>query len=676
MNIKHLILTGIILILAVTAFSQNKKVKYGKPDKELFSKQHSLIDSTAAAEIIYDKGYSYFIYDNAKESFILTYERFFRIKVYDKNNFDYGEHKINIYKNASDVESLNISAVTLIMEDGKVKKTKLNQKSNIYVDETNNHINIHKISFPAIQDGVVIDCKYTISSTYYLAIQDWQFQYKNLPVVHSEYKTQIPEFYNYNITIKGFENVNVEKKTNNIEETFSIYWETVGLENKKSSGYNILTSNSTITKWSANNIPPFIAEEYITTSDDYTTSVNYELSYIQYRGGKKHSYSRTWEKVADKLRVSNSFGGKINKRASKIVETLITDSMTTKEKIYIIYDYVQKNTAWNRVYDKYSDKTTKFIFSGEKVTTADINLLLIGMLRSANIDANPVLLSTRNNGKIFKVHPTIDKFNYVIARVKLNNEYIFLDATNDFCTPGMLPHRCLNETGFLLKNEYHSLVNITMKESEKQTQMYELKISEDGNIIGRAKHSLKGYAAYDARVQNFNVGDTSNFEIAYKKANQEIELNNFKVENLNNPTKDVNISYNLETSDLAKVAGNMIYLSPLIGETLNENPFKLDERKYPIDFAYNKDITIICMYEIPENYEVIEVPKNTAFALPEKSATYKYYTQIVGNKIQVMSKFKINKPVFHYNEYGALKNFYNMVIAKQKEQIVLKKKAK
>jgi uncharacterized protein YfkK (UPF0435 family) len=118
----------------------------------------------------------------------------------------------------------------------------------------------------------------------------------------------------------------------------------------------------------------------------------------------------------------------------------------------------------------------------------------------------------------------------------------------------------------------------------------------------------------------------------------------------------------------------MLYFTPIIGDAIKENPFKIEKRNYPIDYGFNTKITSIYQFTVPEGFEITETPKSITFSLPNRDAQYMYSVNIIGNKIQVMSLFSINKPVFQSSEYEALKNFYDIVIAKQKEQIVLKKK--
>ena len=48
---------------------------------------------------------------------------------------------------------------------------------------------------------------------------------------------------------------------------------------------------------------------------------------------------------------------------------------------------------------------------------AEINLLLTAMLRKAGIEADPMILSTRDNGIANTSYPLISEYNYVICVV-------------------------------------------------------------------------------------------------------------------------------------------------------------------------------------------------------------------------------------------------------------------
>jgi ABC-type sugar transport system ATPase subunit len=118
-----------------------------------------------------------------------------------------------------------------------------------------------------------------------------------------------------------------------------------------------------------------------------------------------------------------------------------------------------------------------------------------------------------------------------------------------------------------------------------------------------------------------------------------------------------------------------------IGEVLQlihlkeeENPFKAETREFPVDFGSPVEKVLTVRISLPEGYTVDEMPQSRIFRLPDGSAKYAYNVVHVGNIISVTSNFQINKNMYVQDEYPNLREFYNQVISKQAEQIVLKKK--
>ena len=107
-----------------------------------------------------------------------------------------------------------------------------------------------------------------------------------------------------------------------------------------------------------------------------------------------------------------------------------------------------------------------------------------------------------------------------------------------------------------------------------------------------------------------------------------------------------------------------------------ENPFKLEERKFPIDYGYPIQETFILKLTLPEDYIIEEKPDNSIISLPDKGGKFSYSITQTGNILQVMSQYTINKTFFLPDQYTILKEFYNQIINKHAQQIVLTKKPK
>jgi hypothetical protein len=78
--------------------------------------------------------------------------------------------------------------------------------------------------------------------------------------------------------------------------------------------------------------------------------------------------------------------------------------------------------------------------------------------------------------------------------------------------------------------------------------------------------------------------------------------------------------------------------------------------------------------EIPNGYEIEELPKSAQVTLNEDEGTFQYLIGRNENMIQFKSVIKLNKATFQPEDYNSLREFFAQVVKKQSEQIVFKKK--
>ena len=82
----------------------------------------------------------------------------------------------------------------------------------------------------------------------------------------------------------------------------------------------------------------------------------------------------------------------------------------------------------------------------------------------------------------------------------------------------------------------------------------------------------------------------------------------------------------------------------------------------------------VIVLTIPENYEVEEIPENMKFSTEDRSINCSYNLITNKNQIQLIYSFQINRVLFTQDEYPTLRTFWETLIKKNTEQIVLKKK--
>ncbi|WP_187270076.1 DUF3857 domain-containing protein [Pontibacter qinzhouensis] len=606
-------------------------------------------DTSAAAVILSDYGYSYF---NLNGALKLVFERHTRIKILKKSGYDWATVELPFYRKNGDKEVItSVKGFTYNLENGKIVKEKLESKA-IFDEKLDENHSKKKFTMPNVKEGSVIEYSYTVSSDFVYTLNSWEFQ-TTIPTVWSEYRAKIPEYFDYKFLQNGYHSFYSSKK--DVAASADV--------NLKNEAY----------VWAMKDVPALQEEKYITTLSDYQARLDFELQQVKVPGEFPRVMTGNWQDVIKKLMEEERFGTQLKRSGffKNEIAAIKAVHKTPEAQVEAIYNLVKSTVKWNGRHGYYTTNTTRKAFDSKTGNSADINLLLTAMLLEADIAASPVLLSTRQHGRVYKGSPLLSKFNYVIAYVKVGEKELLLDATEPFLPVGMLPYRCLNGDGYIIHTESHRWVPLKPTGNYTTFCMGELSIDANGEMKGKVSESNTGYSALYLRE---NIKDEGEEKFAEKRNKEvgDIKFGKPTISNLADLNKALNIVY--EFTGMGNGQNNdVLYLNPMLSKGEKENPFKLQERTYPVDFGHPLDETYMCKIQIPAGYDVDEAPKSIAVTLPDNGGKFTYILERNGAEIQVMSKISINRPIYYAEEYQYLKEFYNQIVAKHAEQIVLKK---
>ena len=443
--------------------------------------------------------------------------------------------------------------------------------------------------------------------------------------------------------------------------------------NKNFYGYIGLTSSSG-SRWVSQDVPAFKPEPYMTSSKNYRSRIEFDYESVSFPGFYK-SFTTNWGAVRDLLYENTYFGTVLNsdgylKTAAKDIKARCTSQ---EEMIKMAYDYTKK-IKWDKTSRLYTEKTIlNSAYKEGKGNSAEVNLALVQLLRRLDFDAGPVVMSTRTNGRLSAIRPSLNKLNYVIAAVFTEKDTLLLDATEENCPYYLLPIRALNGQAQFIDKNRTGWIQLTAKRKDKQMVLYTLSIEEDMSLKGNLAYSKGDYAALDFRndYEDFNSDDE--YLTDYKEGKKGLKVISHKIDNLDSLYKPINEEFNVVRNNTISDIDGELYIIPLLYDQVKENPFKVSERKYPIDFGYARDKTMIVNYTFPQGYTVVNLPTNVNLKLPGNSASFSCKSTVTGGKISVMYKLNINNSLILQTEYPDLREFYNQVIAKEAEPIVLKK---
>lgn len=634
--IKKILLIA-FLLSSITFFGQEFKIE--KITKADFDEKKYKADSTESAVIDFKIGNTYYVV--AGDNYNIITETKTRIKILNKEGYGYATIKIPLYRKQSTREILTVTnAYTYNLVNGEIEKTKLNNSGEFLEKVEGNHY-LASFTMPNVKEGSIIEYTTKVSSPYFTYIPEWFFQY-SIPVKWSEFTLKIPEsliFYKY---VKGTENIN-----------------------------QLTVGDAYIFK--ASNIPSLKSEGYVSNLNNYRSSVTHSFSGYRKSDGTLQMFGGNWDDVIKAINKRETFGAHLKKTDFEIefVNSLIADKTTNDQKAQAIVNFVKANFNWNEEMGIDAERSLKEVFKTKTGNAAEINLTAIALLRSAKIQAFPIILATRSKGITYM--PSADAFNKIIIGVEDMGKTSLYDATNKFSSKDILPIHNLNWIGRLIRDDGSSkdvLLEPKIDSKYNVTAYLDLN-AEDGSISGIIRRNYNNYEAFNYRNKYNNLTHAKiaeNLEEIYK-----IQIDSININNFNDVSSNVEEFLKIKRENSFDKIGDKIYISPAFIFTMNENPFKLDKRTYPIDFVYPNKNNYVLTFNIPDGYTIDFIPKAKKIQTGTNSVSARWIINQDEKRIQIKWNLDYNSAYVDSKEYQDIKTVHEELTKFMSEKIVLKK---
>lgn len=662
--------TIVATVATVSSFAQD--VKFGKISKQDFDKTKSSIQADAPAEVLYADG-NYKVSFNTNQGGVeQTKKVFYRIIVFDKDKTpdDVLKVEIPLYKSSgSDQDKLiTLKAVTYNLENGKIIEQKV-EKKDIFLDKVHRFMDKQTFTFPNVKNGSILEYTYEIISPFYGNTDTWYFQ-QSIPVVASNFTMQNQEYFNYQQDLRG--GFAPKISTNSKEDNYTIH-------NKRESDiYGRTTQNSSIDNakmkintqtYSLVNLPSYSREAYVLNPRNMLASIQFELASFVAPGRTSESFSTTWERIGKDLMDHEEFGRQLNGNnfLDETVNATIVGKSTNIEKAQAIYNYVKNNMAWNDYLGQYTDKGIRKAFNEKSGNSADINLMLTAMLRKAGLDANPIVLSTLQNGLINYSFPSRSKLNYVIVGATIDNEFYLMDATDKNAQINLLPIRAINDRGFMVNDK--GIKEVPLRNSVMTNDKISITadLKADGNLKGLFSNVRDNY------FYMFDKSEIADDPKAFEK--EFVEDYNFEISEFKTQDNKQNVIRHQFKFDDVKVdvAGNKILFNPFLFVANTKHNLNLDQRNYNIEFGAPTTNTNTVKIKIPEGYKVESLPTEKQFTMPDQAGGYAYKVIEKDGFIIAQAQKVIPYSILPAQYYKPLKEFLTNIINAESQQVILVK---
>lgn len=500
------------------------------------------------------------------------------------------------------------------------------------------------ISMPEVSPGVLIEYKARTYNSKLMADRHFSLPYflqEAEPVLYSNFKLIVSKDRKINIKILNSE------------------YNKIGADLNPKVSYE---NNKTIYFLEVKNVPQIIPEPSMPPKAEIDTII------LMSSFSSWDEIFNWWSKLyKDKIVADQN----IKEKVKELTSGLVSD----KEKAQAIYHFCAQEIRYVAV--EYGDAgyephRAAEIFLNKYGDCKDQAILLVTMLREANLTAYPVLIGTEGVIALQDDFP-MSVFNHAIAVLKLNEEYIFLDPTAETVSFGDLPSPDQGRKVLVFFEDKYQIMqtpDFGVKHNSLRSET-NIIINNDESIS--ADRSVFASGAYEQAQRYWLIyTPPSLLEESIKNKIQEFSPNarllDYEIKNARDLGKKVIFNYKFSGDDFLVKAGKARVLSDFSGG-IDVSDLVRDERDYPLYFGS------LSQSEAGIN---ITIPKNLSFKyLPEGinidnewinfSSTYR----LKDGTLEYKSKQAFKKKYIPVSEYKQYKSFLESLARSLNQAIIL-----
>jgi len=352
------------------------------------------------------------------------------------------------------------------------------------------------------------------------------------------------------------------------------------------------------------------------------------------------------------------------------------ESATQLEKAELFYDYIMKNITYSNVpfmQNNFIPQMASRTISTRLGDCKDMSTLFVAMCRKTGIQANLVLIITRDNGENILPLPA-NRFNHCIAQFVIDGRTYYVELTDNRLSFGsaiefdlhswILPIPYGDEKGVgdnILK------MDMPFRTSNSLVRETNFKI-ENNDVITLTKTIRTGSRASYLRQLYADLGQEDRLkefsQIIAADYTTPVKVTSLVFDDLTSLSDTAVYSYGIEAKNIVQeIAGMKIFKIRWSDGISSQEEFSVENRKTPFElWIYmmedfnDEEFTI----ELPEGRKMVEVPKDVHLECANLSYDLKYDAQTPG-KVKVRRIMKRKTEKVSLEEYNAFKDFMHSV---------------
>lgn len=427
--------------------------------------------------------------------------------------------------------------------------------------------------------------------------------------------------------------------------------------------------------WEAKNIRSIKYEPF--QPDIETISMNVLLAPAEFEYAGYKGKMDSWDNYGKFYFHLYEGRGVLPDKVKNEIHGLINGLNDVKEKIKVLYKYLQENTRYISIQlgiGGLQPFDAKFVAEKKYGDCKALSNYMVSILSEAGINSNIVVINgdADNERNVYEDFPK-HYFNHVICCVPIEKDTIWLECTSQTTSAGYLGKFTGNRKGLFVSEKESKLVHTPMYKSSHNNEENKVLVSIAESGLADIKISSKITGVLHESIHDVNHYYTNNDQSKFY--NTRFDLPNYQISERN-----INEEYGiipsiaeriiLSSNTFASKTGKRLFFKPNFINKATIVPSN-QNRNYEIVIKNSFSTNDSYAYNIPIGYKPESIPKNVNLSSP--FGTYNFKVEYSEGVIHLSRNYVQESGTFSASSYTECYNFYNLVNKTDNSTIVLVK---
>ena len=390
---------------------------------------------------------------------------------------------------------------------------------------------------------------------------------------------------------------------------------------------------------------------------------------LHFKYGLKGSWE-SWESFGNWVNQLNTGTRKLPLSEQQAIDQLLNGITDNKEKIKILYNYLQRNTRYINVTINIGGLKTypaEYVAINKYGDCKALSNYMISMLEYIGIPSYYTLVKAGEEIETIDHSFPAQVFNHVIVTVPLQNDTLFLECTNKNIPYGYLGTFTQGREVFVIDEKSYFLQTPFLdNEDVKCTSNIEVQLKDKKSLI-KWNTTQRGdsYEKYSYISNNLNESNQKHYlqDLFAGSYN----LVNFSINNAQTDLPEINLSVDLEVNSLVQTYGTHTLVNPIAHILPDFTPS--DKRTQALQINYPIHYSDTITYHFPNDKKIKPLNKNSC--IESKYGTYSYDYTISGNQLIITKNVLLFRGKYDLEEYASFYEFYSGLKANEQQTIHL-----